>query len=488
MKLPRSHGSKDPGTSTDSVQVLKQPVAASREVAGNSFAELAIIAAVAIATTLAPLNSTMIAVALPTIEQEFGVEYSTAGWLVIAYLIAMAALQPMAGNLGDRFGRRTMVLGGLVGFALASAGAFLAVSFPMLLICRLGQAVAGAIALPNSAALIYEIVPAERRAGRFGMIGAVASFAAAAGPPLGGLLVSAFGWRAIFSANLPIVIVSLALGWWVIPRSIRHAAQRRFDFVGSALLIVLLGVTAFILTERTQIIEPAVLIVAAIALICLAVFFVRYELRQPDPVLPPRLFKVPAFAAANAGVGFSNLAMYVTLLTVPLLLTRRAGWDSFHIGLLLSALSAATVIFAPLGGRLADRLGRRKPVMLGMLILTLGTLPFALTAGDLGVPLFIGCLFTAGAGLGLASAGLQSAALEAADSKKAGVASGVSSTSRYLGSIVGSSVLASLTASPEGAPRFDLIFVMVVVAAAIALLVSFGLHDWPKTMMAKRKG
>ena len=487
MKPPRSLEAKESGTTTGDARLLRQGVVSRDGVAGNALAELAIIAAVAVATTLAPLNSTMIAVALPAIEREFGVEYSTAGWLVITYLIAMAALQPMAGNLGDRFGRRTLMLGGLAGFALASAGAFLAVSFPMLLICRLGQAISGAIALPNSAALIYEIVPAERRAMRFGMIGAAASFAAAAGPPLGGLLVSAFGWRAIFSANLPIVIISLALGWWAIPRTIRQTVRRRFDLVGSALLIILLGAAAFILTERTQIADPALLVGAAIALVCLAVFFVWYELRQSDPVLPPRLFKVPAFAAANAGVGFSNLSMYVTLLTVPILLTRRAGWDSFHIGLLLSALSAATVLFAPLGGRLADRFGRRKPVVLGMLVLMLGTLPFALTAGDLGVPLFIGCLFAAGAGLGLASAGLQSAALEAADSKKAGVASGVSSTSRYLGSIVGSSVLASLTVTPQGSPRFDLIFLMVVVAAAIALLSSFGLHDWPPPMTEKRK-
>ena len=118
------------------------------------------VIAVALTTMLAPLNSTMIAVALPNVMTEFGADVASVGWLVTSYLIAMAALQPVAGKLGDRLGRRRLILGGVAWFGVASLGAATASSLFTLLFFRVQQAVAGAIALPNGAALLREVVPA----------------------------------------------------------------------------------------------------------------------------------------------------------------------------------------------------------------------------------------------------------------------------------------------------------------------------------------
>jgi MFS family permease len=186
-------------------------------------AERAALITVALATMLAPLNSTMIAVALPHVITEFGADMASAGWLVTAYLITMASLQPVAGKLGDRLGRRRLILGGVAYFGLASLGAAMASSLPALLFFRVQQAIAGAVALPNGAALVRELVPAGRRAGRFGLVGAAIALAAAAGPPLGGLLVGTAGWRAIFTVNLLLIIPALALGW----RSRRSRCEER---------------------------------------------------------------------------------------------------------------------------------------------------------------------------------------------------------------------------------------------------------------------
>src|SRR5207302_1534017 len=114
-------------------------------------------------------------------------------WLVTAYLIVMASLQPVAGKLGDRLGRRRLILGGLIYFGLASLAAAASTSFAMLVFFRVQQAIAGAIALPNAGALIRDVVPPERRASSFGMVGAAVALAAAVGPPLGGLLAGAAG-------------------------------------------------------------------------------------------------------------------------------------------------------------------------------------------------------------------------------------------------------------------------------------------------------
>ncbi len=163
--------------------------------------EVGVLVTVALATMLAPLNSTMIAVALPQVIREFGVDVAAAGWLVTAYLIAMASLQPVAGKLGDRWGRRQLILGGVASFGLASIGAALASSPASLLFFRVLQAVSGAVALPNGAALLREVVPAERQAGRFGMVGAAIALAAAAGPARGGIPGGSAGGTPPFEVN-----------------------------------------------------------------------------------------------------------------------------------------------------------------------------------------------------------------------------------------------------------------------------------------------
>jgi MFS family permease len=141
-------------------------------------------------------------------------------------------------------------------------------------------------------------------------------------------------------------------------------------------------------------------------------------------------------------------------------------------------LSGAMVVCSPLGGRLADRVGRRWPTVIGLALLTLGVLPLVLAGGDIAIPLLIASLGVAGLGLGLSSAGMQTAAIEAVGPREAGVASGVFSTSRYIGSIVGSSLLAGLL-GVSGSSGFRIVFVMVVAAALLSALAALALRDRP---------
>jgi predicted MFS family arabinose efflux permease len=214
-----------------------------------------------------------------------------------------------------------------------------------------------------------------------------------------------------------------------------------------------------------------------IALTFLAALFLWCEFRHPDPVLQPRFFGRRSFAAANAAIALSNLAMYVTLLAIPILLSRGTGWRSTQVGLVLAAMSGGMVVFSPLGGRLADRLGRRVPTVAGLSLLTLGLTPLALEGGGITTPALLVGLGLAGAGLGLSSAGLQTAAIEAVGPRDSGAASGLFSTSRYLGSIVGSSVLVGLLGpTGDGVAGFGAVSLLAVTAALLSVLVSAGLQ------------
>ena len=500
---------------------------------------------VALGAVLAPLNSTMIAVALPAITDELAAGAAATSWLVTAYLIAMASLQPVAGRLGDRLGRRRLILGGLVGFGLASLGATLSTSLPLLIFFRVAQAVSGAVVLPNGDALLREIVPDERRASRFGMIGSAIGLAAAIGPPIGGLLVSTAGWRAMFAVNLLLVVPALLLGWRTIPRvssalgpglgqtgagvgqtgaglgetgaglgetgaGLRETGAasdaptgtrlsvgvglappaglaprmspapglappaRPFDWPGAVMLSTILVGLAMLLSRGGLSLSGPELALTVAVLVVLLILFLRRELRHPEPALQPRFFSRPAFAIATGAVGLSNLAMYSVLLALPILWAR-AGRPAAEIGALLGVMAAAMFVAAPVGGRLADRFGRRWPTVGGLAVLTLGVVQIALTGQEATLGIVLG-LAALGGGLGLAMPGLQASALEAVERQSAGAAAGAYSTSRYLGSIVGSALLAGLVSRVDPTSEsVSLIFLAVVAAAGLSALLALGL-------------
>jgi MFS family permease len=374
-------------------------------------AERAVVTTVALGALLAPLNSTMIAVALPRIIDDLGTSVRAAGWLVTSYLIALALVQPLAGRLGDAVGRRPPIVGGLVGFGLASTGAAFAPTFPALVVFRVLQAIFGAVVFPNGAALLRVALPAARRGRGFGAVGSVLSGAAAVGPLIGGALIAIGGWRAIFWANLPIVGAALVLAWRFVPAE-RSAVEAHPQLFGIA------------------------------------------------------LWRRPRFAAASAGVAFSNLAFYSLLISAPVLLARRHDWSSSEIAAALAALSAPTALLAPLGGRLSDRLGRRAPAVVGNGLVAAAGVPLVLD--PVGSPaVLVACLVLAGTGVGLSTAALQTAAIESVPAPLAGAAAGMYSTSRYLGSIVGTIALGSLITA-HGHRGYGAVFAMVLIAATIS--------------------
>ena len=442
-----------------------------RATRGAAPSERAVLATAALGTMLMPLNSTMIAVALPDIVADLDVTLASTAWLVSGYLIAQAALQPLAGKLGDRLGRRALILGGLSSFALVSLGAAVAPSLGLLIVFRVLQAVTGALVFPNALALIREFLPQERRGTAFGMLGSAIGVAAAAGPPLGGLLVGIGGWRAIFLVNLPCVAAAVWLTMRSVPARLTHVTRGRFDVAGAAALTVLLVSAAWLFNpgEVPGWVVPA----GAVALAGLTVAFIRYELEQDDPVLEPRFFRVRPFAAATVSVGFSNLALYSTVLAVPLLLAGRPGWSAGEIGVAVAALSVPMFALSPLGGWLSDRAGRRAAAVIGLSLMTAGLLPLAAAGEGVSGELLLGSLALVGTGLGLSNAAIQAAGVEALEPRHAGLASGIFSTGRYLGGIAAASLVAALVSGAQA--DYGTLFAIASAAALLSTLLAFAL-------------
>lgn len=436
-----------------------------------------IVIAIVLGATLMPLNSTMIAVALPEITDDLGITVSRSAWLVTAYLVALASLLPLTGDLADRFGRRRMILSGLVLFGIASIGAAVSPDFETLLVFRVLQAISGSMVLPAGWAVVREVVPEHRRAYAFGLMGSMIGLSAGAGPPIGGLLTELAGWRGIFYVNIPVVVSALLLGWRVLPRTRqRNGAGAQFDYAGAVLLPIVLSGLAGVLMAIARGAPWALVGIAATAVVGGAVLLAFVETRASSPVIQPRLFRIRAFTAAAGGVAFSNMAMYVTLLAVPLMLTARGGYTTLEIGLVLMALSIAAFVVSPVAGRFADRLGRRTPTMLGLAIATAAAVPLAIEGSDISVPLLVGTLVVFGIGFGIANPGMQTGAIEAAPADRTAAASGVYSTSRYFGSIVGSAILAGLIGADQAdVTGIDGVFILTLVASAIALVSVIGM-------------
>jgi EmrB/QacA subfamily drug resistance transporter len=450
-----------------------------RRLGEGRLSESMVLAPVALGTMLAPLNSTMIAVAIPSLLEDFGDSLAWGSWIVTSYLVAMAAVQPLGGALGDRYGRRRLFLIGLALFLAATVVSALSWRVEVLLVARTVQAISGAAAIPNGTALIRSLVPAERRGRAFGNVGAAIAVAAGLGPPIGGILTAALGWRWIFAANLVLLAPALILGWRL-PADSPTPQPSRFDLRGAALLT--LGLVSLVLCLTIWRLPNAPLLLAPVlglgAVGALAAL-VRRSGRSPNPVLNVALLRARGFAPAVVNVSLGNLTMYTLLLSLPLFLTAWSEWDSARIGLLLAGLSLPMIVFSPLGGRLSDSLGRRAPAVLGTSLIAAGASPFLLVYPTWSWSLYLVPLVCIGAGLGLSMAPVQATAVETAPSSQAGQASGLFSTMRYLGSILGSSVMAAvLSGATPPVTHFRILYAVLFVSALGATIAALRLPRW----------
>ena len=440
-----------------------------------------LIALSSLGAVLAPLNSTMVAVALPEIRHEFSLSHATVGWLVSGYLIAMAVSQPIGGRLGDQIGRARVYRGGLLAFLALSFATALAPTFALLVTFRIAQAVAGAILIPNGLALLRTYSPPEQLGRLNGLNGSVVSLAAAVGPLLGALTLAVATWRWLFVLGVPFVLIALVLLRYLHEDGVEREERTPVDWAGTALFVGLLIAVTVLLEAMTGNASAGAMVAGWVAVGALGAAFVWRQRTTSSPAAEWRLFRVRSFSGATAYVLLTNLTMYTTLLMIPFFVRDVQDKGTALAGLLLGAMSVLMAITAPFGGRFSDAFGRRPAALAGGVLMLVGS--FALLAGlseDVSTGYLAACLAVLGLGVGLGSGAANTAAVESAPRSLAGSAAGTSSMMRYIGSILGAGILAGVlsdsTAASGDVGVFRIVMVAVVATAGLSVVAATFIH------------
>ena len=425
-----------------------------------------------LAASLAPLGSTMIAVALPSIGRDIGAEASDlTQWLVSSYLVTSIALQSPGGKLGDLIGHGRALV---VGLSLVAAGSVLGLlvgEVHALGVARILMASGGAATVPATIAILRNQTAADRRARVFGVFGACMGLAAAIGPLAGGELTERFGWRAVFAANLPVVAVSLLLVLTSHNTAKRDVAGGQpLDVLGSTLLAA--GLTMVIVALRMSGGAAWWLGGSGAALL---VVFALWERRAASPVVDFSLLARGAFVGGGSIIALQNMAMYPLLFQLPVFFDQVRHLGARTMGQALLALTVAMIVASMVGGRLAERIGARAQTLIGSLAALAGLWWFAdFDAVRVPFDVMPGMLLM-GIGVGMTSPPAQAASMSTVRPEQAGMAGGVVSTMRYLGGVAGITALGALlrdSASPASHQRPLFVYAgALVVAAALSVLL-----------------
>ena len=392
-----------------------------------------------VAALMDMLDATIVNVALPSIRADLGASATQIEWIITAYLLPFAAFLLVAGRLGDLVGRRKMFLAGVVGFGAASLLCAIAASPLELILSRALLGTAAAALTPQVLATFREIFEGEERGAAFGLYGAMAGFAAAVGVIAGGLLTDGFGWRSIFYINVPVAIALIPATLALVPETRSRTAMRP-SVAGTLILLGSLVAIVAPLLEGRRLGWPAwVPVVMALGVGGLFLLG-RTDARRAAPLIPTRLFTVPAFSAGVLVQALFSAAMEGFALCFALWLQAGQGFSPTHAGLTLLAFCAGS--FATVGPAvaLAPKVGRLV-LCAGGALMALGSLGVAYAAHHASTPVstwaLVPGLFVAGAGLGFLVVPLVNVVLSAVGRDEAGEASGVFGTAQQFGGAVG---------------------------------------------------
>lgn len=409
----------------------------------------AILAVCCMSLLIVSLDNTVMNVALPSIRRELDASVTGLQWTLDAYTLVLAALLMPAGALADRFGRRRVFRIGLAVFTVASLLCSLAPGLGWLIAARVLQAVGGSMLNPVAMAIITNTFTDPRERGRaIGVWGGVVGISMAAGPLVGGLLVEWSGWRAIFWINVPIGLAAILLATRYIPES-KAGRARRLDLVGQLLMVGLLASAAYGIIEGPLhgLTSPVVLGAAAIGVLCLAALL-WYEPRRTEPFIDLRLFRSPPFAGASAIAVFAFAALGGFLFANTLYLQDVRGLSALEAGLYLLPMAGATLVFAPISGRMVGSRGARLPLLVaGVCMAAAGVLLALNASGHMPMWALIVAFVAFGAGFGMVNAPVTDTAVAGMPREQAGVAGALASASRQVGMAAGVAVIGSVIAA-----------------------------------------
>ena len=428
-----------------------------------------------VALFMGALDNLVVTTALPVIRVALHASLSGLEWTVNAYTLAFAVLLLTGSSLGERFGRRRMLLVGVTVFTLGSAVAALSPDAAVLIAARMVQGVGAAVMTPLTLTILSAAVAPERRGMALGIWGAVGGLAVALGPVVGGAVVQGISWKWIFWLNVPIGLALLPMARLRLDES--HGAARALDLRGLVLASTGLFGVVFGLVRANALgwTSPTVLAAIAGGAAVLA-GFVAWELRSPVPMLPMHLFRSRGFSAANAASFFMYFGMFGAVFLLAQFLQFAQHESPLQAGLRILPWTAMPILVAPVAGSLSDRVGGRIVVVTGLVLLA-GGLLWNATMLSTGVSYLslVPAFVMAGVGMGLFVAPVANTVLSSVQPDQEGVASGATNAIRELGGVFGIAVLSAVF-SANGSYGAPTAFVSGVRPAVVvgALVVGAG--------------
>jgi EmrB/QacA subfamily drug resistance transporter len=397
-----------------------------------------VLFSIGVGNLMSTMDASIVNTLLPEMAVSLHASIAAIEWVMTIYLLVVSGLLLAFGRLGDLQGHKNVYVAGYAVFLVSSAMCGFAPNVHWLIFSRALQAIASAMMFANSPAIVTSTFPPSERGRALGLQAAMTYFGYSAGPPLGGLLATHFGWRSVFFINVPIALFGVFLSYRVIARDRPDTRGPRFDFAGALLIFVGLFGLLLALNQGYEWgwTSARTLAVLLASIIVLAVF-VQVEWRQEHPMLDLSLFRNRVFS----GSVFSSVMNYSVnssvYFIIPFYLLAGRRLNPQQAGFILSALPVICIVLTPISGALSDRIGSRKPATAGMLILVIGLLLLSRVAAPIPLWQVTAALVVCGCGFGFFVTPNNSRLLGAAPRNRQGIASGVLAEARCVGMVLG---------------------------------------------------
>lgn len=440
-----------------------------------------VLATTVLASSLAFVDGSIVNVGLPAIAQSFAADGASLSWVISGYLLPLSALLLLGGAAGDRFGHRRLLLMGVGLFAAASLLCAAAPGLPWLIAARVLQGVGAAMLMPTSLAILGSSFSGDARGRAIGIWAAAGAGAGAIGPLLGGWLIDVVGWRAMFLVNMPIAAAALAFALRFVQNAPR-VDHRRIDVAGALLATAGLACLTWGLTAASgpaglQGLSVAALVVGAVLF---ALFLAVQRQRGERAMMPLQLFAAPRFVGLTLVTFLLYGGLGALLVLVPYVLIQIAGYSATAAGAALLPIPIVIALTSPTLGRIAGRLGPRRPLTAGPLLVALGFV--LITRVDSGGSYWtttLPAMLVIAFGMACAVAPLTNAVLDSVQPDHTGIASGLNSAVARTGGLVSTALLSFILAA-QGAALQRLFEVAMLCAAAAALAAAVCAFVWLK--------
>jgi len=402
------------------------------------------LAVLSLSMMIIGLDNTIVNVALPTLQRQFSASASDLQWIVDAYLLVFAAALLTMGTLGDRYGRKRALQGGLLIFGGASAAVVFAGSVDQLIALRVLMGLGAALIMPATLSIITNVFPREERGRAIGIWAGTAAIGIGLGPLTGGLLLEAFSWSSVFLVNVPVAIVALLLGIKLVPDS-RDPEPGRFDLIGAALsATALLAFVWAVIEAPSRGWTSTEVIVGFVAAALLAAAFVAWERRVAAPMLDLAYFRNPRFSMGSLAISTIFFSLMAAIFALTQYLQFAHGYSALQAGATMIPLALGLMLSAINSSRFVVAFGTKRVVAVGMVLLALVLAATVFWTPGLSVWLIAAWLFVLGLAMGVVMAPATDAVMGSVPPAKAGVASAMNDVTRQVGGALGVAVIGSL--------------------------------------------